>query len=155
MKRRCSRWLEEFVSTLERAVAIAAQAHAGQCDKAGAPYLLHPLRVMLAQTSNTARIVAALHDVVEDCPGWDFERLRAEGFDDTVLAALDAVTQRQGEDYFDFVRRAAANPIGRAVKRADLIDNSDLSRMATPAPRDFLRLARYRQALAWLESLES
>ena len=108
------------MSTLERAVAIAAEAHAGQVDKAGAPYLLHPLRVMLALTSNEERIVAVLHDVCEDCPGWSFERLRSEGFSDRILAALDSVTKREGEAYSDFVGRAAANAIGRNVKLADL-----------------------------------
>jgi (p)ppGpp synthase/HD superfamily hydrolase len=56
------------MSTLERAIAIAAEAHAGQVDKAGAPYVLHPLRMMLTLSSNAERIVAVLHDVVEDCP---------------------------------------------------------------------------------------
>ena len=57
------------MSTLERAIAIAAKAHAGQVDKAGAPYVLHPLRIMLRKSSIDERIVAVLHDVCEDCPG--------------------------------------------------------------------------------------
>jgi (p)ppGpp synthase/HD superfamily hydrolase len=64
------------MSTLERAIAIAAKAHAGQVDKAGAPYVLHPLRIMLRKSSIDERIVAVLHDVCENCPGWTFERLR-------------------------------------------------------------------------------
>ena len=64
---------------LERAIAIATEAHTGQTDKARAPYILHPLRVMRARDSDDARIVAVLHDVVEDCPGWTFERLEAHG----------------------------------------------------------------------------
>ncbi len=67
------------MSTLERAIAIAAEAHAGQVDKAGAPYVLHPLRMMLSMSSIDERIVATLHDVCEDCPGWTFDRLRSEG----------------------------------------------------------------------------
>jgi (p)ppGpp synthase/HD superfamily hydrolase len=66
------------VSILERAIAIAAEAHAGQVDKAGAPYVLHPLRMMLGMSSNDERIVAVLHDVCEDCPGWTFDRIRGE-----------------------------------------------------------------------------
>lgn len=143
------------MSTLERAVAIAAEAHAGQVDKAGEPYLLHPLRVMLALATQEARIVGVLHDVVEDCPGWTFDRLRAEGFSEAVLAGLDAVTKREGEDYEVFVRRAAQDPIGRQVKRADLIDNSDMARIAAPTARDHARLARYRKALDDIGALEA
>jgi (p)ppGpp synthase/HD superfamily hydrolase len=73
------------MSTLERAIAIAAEAHAGQTDKAGAPYLLHPLRMMMGLTSIEERIVAVLHDVCEDCPGWTLERLRGEGFTKEIL----------------------------------------------------------------------
>ena len=138
------------MSTLERAIAIAAEAHAGQTDKAGAPYILHPLRIMLAVSSTEERIVAVLHDVCEDCPGWTFDRLRAEGFPPRILEALDSVTKREGEAYEDFVRRAGRDPIGRAVKRADLRDNMDLSRIAAPGPRDHARLERYRAALATL-----
>ena len=114
------------MSTLERAIVIAAEAHAGMTDKAGAPYILHPLRMMMDLTSAEDRIVAVLHDVCEDCPGWTFERLRGEGFSEEILAALDSVTKREGEPYEEFALRAAANPIGRRVKLADLRDNSDL-----------------------------
>lgn len=138
------------MSTLERAIAIAAEAHAGQVDKAGAPYVLHPLRMMLALQTPDERIVAVLHDVCEDCPGWDFDRLRREGFSEVVLAALETVTKREGESYEDFVRRAGANPIGRAVKLADLRDNSDLSRIAAPTAQDMERVEKYRRAIAAL-----
>jgi (p)ppGpp synthase/HD superfamily hydrolase len=142
-----------IMSTLERAIAIAAEAHAGQVDKAGAPYVLHPLRMMLRVSSNEERIVAVLHDVCEDCPGWDFDRLRREGFSERIIAALDSVTKRDGEDYEAFVRRAAADPVGRAVKLADLNDNSDLTRIAEPAPRDFERIEKYRRAIALIGRL--
>ena len=138
------------MSTLERAVAIAAEAHAGQIDKAGSPYILHPLRVMLAVSTDDERIVGVLHDVCEDCPGWTLERLGQEGFSPRVLEALDSVTKRDGEDYPDFVLRAGANTIGRAVKLADLRDNMDLSRIAAPTERDFARIERYRAAVAAL-----
>ena len=141
------------MSTLERAIAIAAQAHAGQIDKAGAPYVLHPLRVMLGVYSTNERITAVLHDVVEDCDSWSFERLTGEGFSDTIIAALKSVTKIEGEPYEDFVRRAAANPIGRRVKLSDLTDNSDLSRIASPTRKDHDRIARYQHAIAYLKSL--
>ena len=83
--------------TLERAIALAAEAHAGTPDKGGNPYILHPLRVMLAQTSHEARIVAVFHDVLEDVEGWNVERLRVEGFTDSMIEALLALTKREDE----------------------------------------------------------
>jgi (p)ppGpp synthase/HD superfamily hydrolase len=141
------------MSPLERAIRIAVDAHAGQTDKAGAPYVLHPLRMMLRMTSDDERIVAVLHDVCEDCPDWTFDRLRAEGIPDHLIEALQSVTKREGEDYESFVRRAAANPIGRQVKLADLHDNCDLSRIATPYERDFARIEKYRRAIAVIDRL--
>lgn len=141
------------MSTLERAIAIAAEAHAGQTDKGGAAYILHPLRVMLRQTSDAARIAAVLHDVCEDCPGWTLVRLRAEGFAEPVLSALAAVTKRDGEPYDDFVRRAAGDPIGRQVKLADMQDNCDLTRITNPTDADHARIEKYRRAIALIERL--
>ena len=143
------------MSTLERAIVIAAEGHAGVKDKAGAPYILHPLRMMLALSSPDERIVAVLHDLCEDCPGWTFDRLRAEGFADHIINALDSVTKREGEDYETFVRRAAANPIGRQVKLADLRDNSQLSRISQPTQRDFDRIEKYRMAIEVIERIDS
>ncbi len=137
------------MSTLERAIEIAAGAHAGQRDKAGAPYILHPLRVMLSVKEPAQRIAAVLHDVVEDTP-WTLEQLRAEGFGDEVLRAVDALTKRDGEDYLAFVDRAGRDPVARAVKIADIRDNMDESRIARDTDRDRERLEKYRQALARL-----
>jgi (p)ppGpp synthase/HD superfamily hydrolase len=134
------------VSTLEQAIEIAAKAHAGQVDKAGAPYILHPLRMMLRVSTTEERIVAVLHDVVEDC-GVKLEDLRLEGFPEVVVEAIDSVTRRSEESYEAFVRRAASHPIGRLVKLADLEDNSDLSRIANPSARDYKRIAKYRRAI--------
>jgi (p)ppGpp synthase/HD superfamily hydrolase len=141
------------MSTLERAIAIAAEAHAGQTDKAGAPYILHPLRLMLRMTSTEERIVAVLHDVVEDNAEWTLDRLHTEGFSDDVLAAIESVTKRpdKTESYEEFVLRAARNPIGRCVKLADFQDNVDLTRMAQPTPRDLARVKKYRLAIELLQ----
>jgi hypothetical protein len=142
------------MSTLERAIAIAAAAHAGQTDKAGAPYILHPLRVMQRVATEAERITAVLHDVVEDCEGWSFERLLEEGFSADVIEALKSVTKRDGEAYEDFVKRACENPIGRRVKLSDLHDNCDLSRISNPSAKDHERIARYRRAITYIESLK-
>lgn len=154
------------MSTLERAIAIAATAHAGATDKSGAPYILHPLRVMMRVESLEAKMVAVLHDVVEDCRhlGYDFARLEHEGFSPAVMAGVRSVTKQEDEEgkhsdpgyeetYLRFVRRAAADSIGRVVKIADLEDNCDLSRIASPSERDLQRLARYRRALELIRSL--
>mgnify|MGYP001128624775 CR=1 FL=1 len=137
------------MSTIERAIKIAAEAHDGQVDKAGAPYILHPLRVMLHVRTNEERIVAVLHDVVEDSQ-WSLELLRAEGFSEQVLRAIDSVTRRDSETYEEFVLRAGLDPIGRNVKLADLEDNCDLGRIAAPTEKDRARLDRYRRAIEQL-----
>lgn len=81
------------------------------------------------------------------------DRLSAEGFPDHVIAALDSVTKRQGEDYEAFARRAAANPIGRRVKLADLEDNCDLSRIAAPTESDRQRIEKYRRAIQLIQAI--
>lgn len=150
--------------SLERAIVIAAEVHAGVTDKAGAPYLLHPLRVMHAVDGPVARIVAVLHDVVEDgAPEWTPERLREEGFSDEVLEALAAVTKNPDEEdapgasaelklenYLRFVRRAARHPVGRLVKLADLNDNLDIRRLEALSEKDRLRTNKYLRARAEL-----
>lgn len=138
-----------MMSTIERAIQIAAEAHAGQVDKAGAPYVLHPIRVMLRMKTNDERIVAVLHDVVEDSL-WTLDLLRAEGFSEGVVRAIDSVTRRDSETYEDFVLRAGLDSIGRRVKLADLEDNCDLGRIAAPTEKDHERIARYRRAIEQL-----
>ncbi|WP_447789976.1 MULTISPECIES: HD domain-containing protein [Pseudomonas] len=140
-----------MTQTLERAIAIAAAAHEGQVDKGGAPYILHPLKVMLRVNTLEERIVAVLHDVVEDC-GISFDDLRNEGFSETVLMAIASVTKVPDESYEEFVERAAQNPIGRVVKLADLEENSDLSRIAQPSWEDLERVEKYRRAMGVLRS---
>lgn len=137
------------MSTLERAIAIAAEAHAGQVDKAGQPYILHPLRVMQRVNTPAERIAAVLHDVVEDTPV-GLEQLAARGFDPEVVAAVDALTKRPGESRVDAARRAAANPVARVVKLADNAENMDLSRIPHPTPKDHARVEEYRQVRAIL-----
>jgi (p)ppGpp synthase/HD superfamily hydrolase len=140
------------MSTLHRAIEIAVAAHVGQTDKAGAPYILHPLRVMLSLEGDADRIVGVLHDVIEDCPGWTPERLREEGFSEPILAALAHVTKlSENEDYTAFIARAGRNPIAARVKRADLLDNLDVRRLPVVTEKDGRRLSKYLAALAQLD----
>ena len=134
---------ELIMTTLERAIAIAAAAHAGQVDKAGQPYILHPLRVMLRVTTEHERMAAVLHDVVEDT-GVSLQQLIAEGFPPQVIAAVDALTKRPGESRVQAAQRAATNLIGREVKLADNAENMDLTRIQNPSARDFARVEEYK-----------
>jgi hypothetical protein len=101
---------------------------------------------MLRLDTNEERIAGLLHDVVEDC-GWTIDDLREEGFSAAVLRAVEAVTKREGESYDHFVARAAADPIGRRVKLADLEDNSDLGRIRNPTAKDHARIEKYQRAI--------
>jgi guanosine-3',5'-bis(diphosphate) 3'-pyrophosphohydrolase len=131
------------MATLELAIAIAAEAHAGQVDKAGQPYILHPIRVMLRLNLSTERIAAVLHDVVEDS-SVTLDFLRAEGFSPEVVSAVDALTKRPGESRIDAAHRARQDPIARVVKLADNAENMDLSRIAEPTERDHARVEEYK-----------
>jgi guanosine-3',5'-bis(diphosphate) 3'-pyrophosphohydrolase len=132
-----------IVATLERAIEIAARAHTSQADKAGQPYIIHPLRVMLRVTTKEEMIAAVLHDVVEDTPV-SLEDLRREGFSEQVLAAVEALTKREGETRLEAAKRAATDPIARAVKLADNAENMDLSRIPNPTEKDLSRVEEYR-----------
>ncbi len=138
--------------TLEDAIALAVQAHRGQVDRVDQPYILHPLRVMFRLEDELDRIVAVLHDVIEDTD-LTLDNLRQQGYSEEILAALDGVTRREGESYEDFVERSRAHPVSRRVKLADLADNMDIRRLPTPlTEKDFDRLQRYRRAWDRLRS---
>ena len=137
------------MGTLERAIEIAAGAHAGQVDKAGEPYILHPLRVMLRVTSPEERMAAVLHDVVEDtCVS--LQDLISEGFSSEVVSAIKALTKRSGEFRIQAAERAAINVIARQVKLADNTENMDLRRIQNPTERDYARVEEYKAVRALL-----
>lgn len=117
------------MNDLERAISLATEVHAGQTDKARTTYIRHPLRVMAQMETEIERIVAVLHDVVEDSE-YTLNDIQAE-FDTDIRNAVEALTKREDEqdDYMAFIERAAANPIATQVKLADLEDNMDLTRL--------------------------
>lgn len=133
------------MADLEEAIGIAVQAHRGQKDRGGAPYILHPLRMMFRVQTEAERMAAVLHDVVEDTD-WTLDALSERGFPAEVVDAVDHLTRREGESYDDFVTRAAAHPVARRVKLADLEDNMDVRRTGTLAEGDVERLGRYLRA---------
>ena len=136
---------------LERAIEIAVEAHKGVLDKGGNPYVLHPLRMMFAVKTEEEKIVAVLHDVIEDAAGWEFDRLENERFSAVVIDALRSVTKEtEDEDYDAFIERAMSNPIGRQVKIADIKDNLDVTRIGELTEKDMDRLNKYKRALARL-----
>lgn len=143
--------LEDAMNDLTTAIRLAAEAHDGKFDKGGAPYILHPLRVMLAQGSDPARIAAVLHDVAED---WDdgWRRIREANFHSDIVEAVDALTHRVGEDYFTYVARAGANTLARGVKLADISDNLSPGRL-TDAPQE--RIERYLKARSLLMATDA
>lgn len=138
---------------LERAIALAVRAHAGQTDLLGMPYVLHPLRVMLRMDDLTAMTAAVLHDVLEDSD-LELEDLRAHRFPEEVLSAVDALTRRSGEDYEEYIRRAGSHPLARRIKIADLTDNVTRTRLLPERPDRELRLLRYRRALEILSTAD-
>ena len=138
---------------LERAIEIAQEAHKGVKDKGGHDYIHHPIRVMHAMSNDQEKIVAILHDVVEDSD-WTFERLKEEGFEDSVIESLRCVTKySEEEDYQEFIKRAATNKIATKVKMADIEDNLDLSRLGTLTEKDLTRIEKYKKALQYLKAL--
>ena len=142
------------MATLERALQIAVKAHAGQTDKSGAAYIFHPIRVMMRCTSPEAKIVALLHDVVEDTDV-SFEDLTAEGFTAEVLSALRLLTHAPEVPYENYIQSLVGNQIATEVKIADLEDNMDIRRLQTVDERTSARLRKYLAAHRTLTRLAS
>jgi (p)ppGpp synthase/HD superfamily hydrolase len=134
------------MNLIEQSLKIALEAHAGQKDKAGWPYVLHPIRMMLKMDSEIGMAAALLHDVLEDS-NFTAETLREEGIPPEVVEAVLCLTRQENEPYEDFIERAAKNPIARKVKKADLEDNIDLLRLREIRDRDVERLKKYH--IAW------
>ena len=134
------------MSTLQRAIEIATEAHKGQFDKSGKDYIGHPLRVMEMGKTEEEKIVGVLHDVIEDTD-WTFETLAEEGFSKEVIDALRCVTKlSENENYDDFIERIKKNPLAVAVKINDLSDNMDIRRLPYLSDKDVKRLKKYLKA---------
>ncbi len=139
------------VNLLENALQIALDAHRGQVDKAGRPYILHPLRVMAAMRTDDERAVALLHDVIED-GGYDVAQLVDSGIPLHVAQAVDCLSKRDGEDYPAFIARVIENPLAARVKQADIADNIDVLRLEDLSEQDLERVAKYHRAWRQLDA---
>ena len=130
-------WLHAF--------AFARRKHSGQVDRAGRKYIFHPLNVSLHCSGHDARIAELLHDTLEDTDA-TADELREEGFSEKAVRAVELLTRPEGMDYFDYVRRAGADPVAREVKLSDLRHNMDLRRIKHPTDEDRRRVEKYRKA---------
>lgn len=136
---------------IEKAYLIAKSAHKGQLDKGGQDYINHPLAVASFVTTEDEKIVALLHDVVEDTP-ITLQNLHEQGFSDYIVKAVDCLTKRDGEPLEAYLERVKSNTLAITVKIADLTHNSDLSRIPQPTEKDYKRAERYQKEIAFLKS---
>lgn len=132
------------MATLEKAIALATQKHAGQTDKAGQPYIQHPLRVMNSVDLEDAKIVAVLHDILEDTET-TVQELQALDFKKYIIETIGALTKRPNETRLQAAERTALNALAIQVKLADLKDNMNVSRLPQVTEKDLARLEQYKR----------
>ena len=138
-----------MIKSIEKALKVAVDAHTAQVDKAGEPYVFHPIRMMLRADKESEKIVALLHDVVEDSPTTLMD-LRNMGFQEKFIRSVDALTKREHESYDQFIRRASTDTVARKVKILDLEDNMNLLRLKEFTDKDSERMKRYLSAYRYL-----
>lgn len=136
---------------LELAIEVATQAHKGQLDKGGNPYILHPQAVAAALDSTENKIVAYLHDVVEDTK-ITLEDLKEMGFTYRIVNSIRILTKSKDISYEDYLKSVKKDSNAWHVKMADIKHNMDISRIPEPTAKDFARIEKYKKALAFLES---
>lgn len=146
--------MENLENLYKKAVIIAQEAHKGQLDKGGNPYIQHPLYVASQVDTMELKIVAVLHDTLEDSD-MTANDLKKEGFPERIVDAIVMLTHEDGDEeaYLDYIRRVATNTMAAAVKKADLMHNMDMSRIQKPTEKDLKRRAKYEKAFGLLEEL--
>lgn len=142
------------MSNLEKAIELACSAHAGQVDKAGKAYILHPLRLMLKFQDEIEQTIAVLHDVVEDSDV-TLDDIEKSGFQSSIISALDCLTKRKNEEYMEFIVRVSCNELARKIKIEDLKDNMDLTRISSLDEKDLDRVDKYHKALKYFLELKN
>jgi len=140
---------------LEFAIKVAVEAHSGQFDRGGTPYILHPLAVMQMVDSNESEVrqIAVMHDVIEDCKDFTYKKLKDIGFSDRVIEGLRCLTKVPGEDYDDYLERVSNNRDAILVKLSDLRHNSDIRRLKGVSEKDIARTAKYFESYLKLKSI--
>lgn len=139
-----------YTKNTKRAMAIAYEAHHGQFDKGGVPYIFHPIHLAEQMGTEEECIVAMLHDVVEDTDV-TFEQLEKE-FSEEVIKALKLLTHDDSVEYMEYIKRLKTNPIARKVKEKDLRHNRDLTRLPEMTENEKIRQINYQKALKFLEA---
>ncbi|RZT01213.1 HD domain-containing protein [Cuneatibacter caecimuris] len=134
------------MSQYEIAMQIAKKAYKGLKDKAGAEYLNHPVHVAKQMNTEQEKVVALLHDVIEDA-GYTVQMLEEMGIDRRCCHAVDVISRRRGEDYMEYILRVKEDSLAAAVKIEDLKHNSDLSRLPLVREEDLQRYEKYQRAL--------
>lgn len=140
----------EKVDFIEKAFNIALKAHEGQIDKGRFPYIFHPVWVALHCETEKQKVVALLHDTIEDSI-YSINDLRRDGFSDEVIDAVEAITRFPDEEYMTYIKRCAKNKIAKKVKILDLTHNMDLSRIQNPCIKDKERVEKYAIAKNYLD----
>jgi (p)ppGpp synthase/HD superfamily hydrolase len=138
-----------MISTLEKALQLATLKHAGQTDKAGLPYILHPVYVSLCVETEDEKIVALLHDILEDTDTTEQELLDI-GISTAQLDAIKLLTKPPKESYMQYIARVANNKIARNVKKADLRHNMELERLPKITEKDVIRHTKYKNVLNYI-----
>ena len=136
----------------DKAMFIAAREHLGMRDKGGNAYILHPMRIVMRLRTNDEELMsmAVLHDVIEDSK-LTFEDLKEEGFSDRVINGLKLLTHQKGVSYDDYIDAMRGNLDALRIKREDLRDNSDITRLKGLRQKDFDRMEKYIRAFAKVE----
>jgi GTP diphosphokinase / guanosine-3',5'-bis(diphosphate) 3'-diphosphatase len=134
---------------LNKAYEIASMAHKNQKDKGGIEYINHPVAVSTLVGSLEEKIVALLHDVIEDTRV-TLEELKSFGFNDNVIAAIDAISKKAGESTDDYMNRVKNNKFACSVKKADLLHNMDISRLKVVNKKDLERFDKYQYIYNYL-----
>lgn len=137
-----------MTSKIDLALSIATAAHSGQVDKAGKPYIQHPVRVASNFQREELVEVALLHDVVEDT-SITIEYL-LDLFDIEVVQAVSLLTHKPEDSYDTYIKKISKNSLARAVKVADLRDNMNLKRLSQVTSKDLERVEKYKKSLEYL-----
>ena len=132
----------------ELALQIAQKAHAGQVDKAGKDYILHPMTVASYMDTDIEKTIAYLHDVLEDTDV-TVDALR-KIFPNEIVDTLITLTHKKDESYFEYIQRVSKSKLAKKVKVADLLHNLDITRIKEPTKQDYERLEKYKKAILYL-----